>query len=577
MKPSHPTRVLISPCIPIVLGMLIGVTFPRSLLIAQEIPFQFKDVAKATGLSKLTENLKGHGAAWGDLNSDGFPDLYLGTFHYEGAQPNVLLINNQGRFALSADEKVRISCRATGILLADFDNDDDLDLYIASMPGPEGGRLAKRHGHPFAGCSLFRNEGDATFSNVSQGNGACPLEFGGRSATLLDFDGDGLLDLLVGEDPIKGYNGSKTHSSRLFRNEGNLKFTDVSQQAGLSKGIAGLGVAAADLNEDSWPDFIIVSTLGIHLFLNDGKGRFTEDVECRKIFHWPTAKGDDMICGVTIGDVNGDRLPDVFIGQHYSQPWVEPVPNRLYLHRGLRNEKPIFEDVTERVGLTPLPLKAPHVEIQDFDNDGQPDLFCSLIKFKGVTAYPLIFHHKGTQEGLPRFEQHALGVNNFPTTEDKAVKRSGAFFEKMIKEGKISYTAPAPTADFNRDGKLDIVFPSWWEEQPVMLLQNESKSGHWLEVTVKGTEGVNRMGMGSKVTLYQAGHLEEKSKMLGHREIAIGFGYASAQEAVVHFGLGEHTSCDLVVTLPHGKGVIVRQKVKANQRLVISSSEKHTP
>ena len=81
-----------------------------------------------------------------------------------------------------------------------------------------------------------------------------PSVIWGRSAAILDFDGDGLLDLLVGEDPNSGYNGSETTSSRLFRNLGDLKFEDVSRKAGIPEGIPGLGVAAQDVNLDGWPD-----------------------------------------------------------------------------------------------------------------------------------------------------------------------------------------------------------------------------------------------------------------------------------------------------------------------------------
>src|SRR5690606_35862380 len=110
---------------------------------------------------------------------------------------------------------------------ADLDNDGDLDLYVTSMPVLADSKLGMKEGHACNGCTLFRNDGDGKFTDISEGNGACPAAFGGRSVAALDFDGDGLLDLLVGEDPIPGYNGSKTKTSRLFRNLGKLKFEDV--------------------------------------------------------------------------------------------------------------------------------------------------------------------------------------------------------------------------------------------------------------------------------------------------------------------------------------------------------------
>jgi sugar lactone lactonase YvrE len=542
----------------------------------EQTDFNFSDVGKQKGFLPEGSNIQGHGAAWGDVNGDGWPDLYVATFHYKETKPNLLFLNRGGRFELDKQTETRLSTRATGVLLADFDNDGDNDLYVASMPAPTGSKLAERQGHAFAGCSLFRNDGKGAFTNVSKGSGACPPAFGGRSAAILDFDGDGLLDLLVGEDPIPGYNGSKTTSSRLFRNLGGLKFEDFSREAGIPEGIPGLGVAAQDVNLDSWPDVLIVSTKGSHLFLNDGKGKFKEAKCSPKTFHWPDAKGDDMICGATIGDINHDGLPDILLGQHFSRPWVKPVANRLYLNLGIENGEPTFEDQTEKVGLLALPMKSPHLEVQDFDNDGRMDVYASLVKFDSDgNPAPLIFKNMGNDKKskLPSFKASALEVNDFPTAEDQSIKSAGKLFQKMIAEGKIIYSAPGPTCDFNKDGKMDMVMPCWWKERDSLLLQNETKGGNWIQVEIKGTDGVNAMGIGSRVTIYDARRAGKPKSLLSIKETASGFGYASGQEAVVHFGLGEKENCDVQITLPHGKGTITRANLSANQRMVISTNE----
>jgi hypothetical protein len=282
-----------------------------------------------------------------------------------------------------------------------------------------------------------------------------------------------------------------------------------------------------------------------------------------------------MVCGVCFGDVNRDGLLDVALGQHYSEPWTSPVPDRLYLNRGVKGDTgtPTFEDVTEAAGLVPLPMKGPHVEIQDFDNDGWDDLYVSIVKFDGaMMPHPLVFRNLGVRDGLPRFREDVLAVNDFPNAQDRAIKRSGQLFEKILKDRRIIYTAPGPSGDFDNDGRLDVFLASWWIESPSMLLRNETPGGHWLDLRVEGdaAKGVNRMGIGAKVKVYPAGQLENASALVGCREIAAGYGYTSGQAAVAHFGLGTLERVDVAITLPHGKGTVLRKDVKANQRLTVA-------
>lgn len=541
---------------------------PASLPVSKEpTGFVFRDVAKEQQLFPALTGVQGHAAGWGDVDGDGWEDLYVATFHKTGTKPNQLLLNRQGKFVLDEQEAPRISTRATGSLLVDLDNDGDLDLFVSSMPQVKTA---------LAGCSLFRNDGAGKFTNISEGNGACPTEFGGRSASTLDFDGDGLLDLLVGEEPLAGgYSGSPTRSSRLFRNLGDLKFADVTQEVGIPAGIPGLGVAAADVNSDGWPDLFIAAHQGGNvLFLNNKQGKFTEAAGTRETFAWPDAKGDNMVCGVSMVDINRDGLTDIVLGPHFDSPWTKPVGIRLYLNRGLTAGVPRFEDISTAAGLTALPMKVPHVEIQDFNNDGWPDLYGSMVKFAENKVFPVIFEHRGVKDGVPQFVEQTLRVNDFPTDADRAKKGAGAFFTHMLAEKKVFYAAPGPTADFDHDGRLDIFLASWWPEADSLLLRNEtggneSSTGNWLQVIVEGSNQVNRMGIGSRIEAYEAGKLDQPAALLAAREMAVGFGYASAQPAVVHLGLGSTKRVDLKVILPHGHGTLTQRDVQVNQRLTL--------
>jgi enediyne biosynthesis protein E4 len=523
--------------------------------------FLFRDVAASAGLFPAVEAIRGHGAGWGDVDGDGWPDLHVTTFGAGDDRNNMLLRNLEGKFELVEQPALQVAARGTGTIFADFDNDGHLDLYVASMPQPK---------NEVVGCRLYRNDGKGTFVDVSEQSGACPPDFGGRSVCVLDYDGDGRLDLLVGEDPLPGYNGSPTKSSRLFRNLGGFKFVDATEEAGIPSDIPGLGVAAADVNNDGWPDLFLASHSGGNRLLLNRRGKFEEVVAAREVFHWPQAGGDNMVCGVAFGDVNRDGLMDIVLGQHFKNPWQAPVASRLYLNRGVRNGTPVFEDVTEPSGLVPLAMKAPHVEFQDFDNDGWPDISTSLVMFAEGKPHPVIFKHLGVQDGLPRFRADALSVNDFPTAQDRATRRSGDLFDRLLQEKKVIYMAAGPTADFDRDGRLDMFLPSWWKEAGSLLLRNETPSGNWLQVEVRNVAGVNSMGIGARIHVYPAGKLGDASSLLGCREIAVGFGYGSGQEAIAHFGLGDEKSVDLEIILPHQAGRLERKSVAANQRISIT-------
>src|SRR5688500_15574034 len=100
-----------------------------------------------------------------------------------------------------------------------------------------------------------------------------------------------------------------------------------------------------------------------------------------------------------------------------------------------------------------------------------------------------------------------------------------------------------------------------------MLVHNETKAGNWLQVQIKGSQGVNSMGIGSRIKIYRAGELGDAKALLGCQDMSAGYGYASGQPAIAHFGLGKEALVDMEITLPHGKGKLYRKNVKANQRI----------
>jgi hypothetical protein len=541
---------------------------PGSLPAAEpKTTFQFQNAGPEAGLFPAVAAIAGHGCGWGDVNGDGFPDLYVGTF---GGTPyksksNQFFLNVGGKFTKDEQPSLQITGRSNGAIFVDLDNDGDLDLYTTNhaigSKKPETAHFQQPN-------ALFRNDDKGKFTDVSQDSGACLAGMACRSACAVDQNGDGLLDLLVGEC---FFQGGKSRT-RLYRNLGGLKFRDVSKEVGLPEELTGFGVAAGDVNGDTRPDlFVSGRHHGNRLFLATEDGKFEELPKAKGDFSWDNFKdGDDTTCGVALGDVNRDGLVDIVVGSHFSKPWnVGGVGVRLYLNRGVIKGIPSFENVSEPVGLVPLPLKSPHVEIQDFDNDGWPEIYTSIVKFANNRPYPVIFKNLTTKPGMPKFATDSLSVNDFPTEDDKKIASSGKFFEKMEAEKKIVYSAPGPTCDYDRDGKLDMFLPNWWVGLDSLLLKNETASGNWLDVTVLGSGNTNHQGIGSGVRVYEAGKSGQPEALLGQREIAVGFGYASGQEAVAHFGLGKAETCDLEVTLPHEGGVLKQAGVNANRRIIV--------
>ncbi len=541
--------------------LFILTAFHFTLRDQSRVDFQFEDHATAAGLMPGLSGIYGHGAAWGDIDRDGWQDLYIGTFD-KGGKPNQLFLNKKGRFIKSGQKAVESSSRTTGVVFADFDNDGDLDLYVGSMPQPQ---------NKVTGNSLYENTGNGMYKNISLNNGACPPAFGGRSVTVLDYNGDGLLDILAGEDAVTGYNGSATKSSRLFKNTGHLQFVDVSASAGLPPGIPGYGVASSDLNNDSWPDFFLASASGSNrLFLNDKNGHFSEAQNTADLFQWQGAGGDNMVCGISFGDLNLDGLTDIVLASHFEEPWINPQPLRLFMNRGIPGGNPAFEEITSEAGLLPIPMKSPHVEIQDFDNDGLPDIYTSVVKFHNGKVQPIIFRQVPGNKKTPGFISRALSVNDFPDATDLGFKGNKApFFARMTKEKKIIYSAAGPTADYNNDGRLDMFMPSWWPELPSLLLKNQTIGGNWLKVVVAGTGKVNKMGVGSRINVYGKAISSPGRVLIGSQVIGVGFGYASGQAAIAHFGLGKYTVVDIEVILPTGNGKLISKQVRSNQQITI--------
>jgi hypothetical protein len=195
-----------------------------------------------------------------------------------------------------------------------------------------------------------------------------------------------------------------------------------------------------------------------------------------------------------------------------------------------------FEEAGETSGLIPLPTKAPHVEIVDFDNDGWPDVLTTASAESGTR--PAVFRSLGLDDGMPRFEPPA-GL------------------------GDPQYWVTGPTADVDHDGRLDLFLLEFEPSLPSYLLRNETESGNWLSVSVDPALGA---GVGARVFAYEAGAGNDPEHLLGSADITVSRGYTAGIEAIAHLGLGDVQSVDIVVDLPDGS-TLTAEAVAANRHI----------
>ena len=519
----------------------------------------FSDVTDQEGITdEVTKDRWGHGVAWGDVNNDESLDLLLGTFadydplvKYLGYssgtfKPDQLAIRGAGAFTIDTTFPETYGW-TSGLAFADLDNDGDKDLVLSRHQ--EDGYDQAAAGETIAlrnNAGSFEIAPDAIPPNDRN-------KVGGRSIAVLDYNSDGLMDLFITQDRFAG------GKSSLLRNKGGFSFAHATQAAGLPTSIEGFGVSAKDLTGDGHADLYVVGSN--RLFIAKGDGTFREIGAKAAGLVRPAPDPDrpkaDFDTGVSVGDVNRDGRLDVTVAHHYASAADKGrklPPVSLYLNKGLnRTGNPVFEDVTSKAGLPSVASRSADVNINDYDNDGWPDLAAGVAVTK---TRPAVFRSLGLNNGIPRYAVPS-GVGEVKGTAEPG--------------DQSHYGLPVAAADYDKDGRLDVFYDFFFSNvDGQLLLHNEVASGHWLSLSVGQALGG---GIGARVSVYRAGGLGDPNALIGQREIAATDGYTAGVPDEAHFGLGTNAEVDVRVTLPPGSrelatnGVIDLKQVPANRHV----------
>ncbi|MEZ5277450.1 MAG: VCBS repeat-containing protein [Opitutaceae bacterium] len=492
--------------------------------------WEFEDVTEAAGLasgpSGVRARIRGwlgmetdaavdptewkQGAAFVDVNNDGFLDLYLCRF----AAPNLLYINQgDGRFREEAQARGLAVADASGMgAFHDYDRDGWLDLYLQTnmldFDASPGGQRDY----------LFHNRGDGTFENVTDPAGIGGAT-AGHSATWWDYDNDGWPDLYVAND-------FATPDS-LYRNNRDGTFTNVLDEVVPHTPYYSMGADAGDVNNDGWIDLLVADMAST-----------THEKDQRSM-------AGSRVRGQM--DPEDERTPPQY------------MRNALYLNTNTG----VVLEAAQMAGIDATDWTwSPRFE--DFDNDGRIDLFVTngmIREFHGSDLLERIMVSEDLAAPVRIMrESPVLNETNiaFRNLGDLRFENSGKSWG--LDQNGVSFGSA--TGDFDGDGDLDLVFGNM-DAFPTVL-RNDGNGGNRVVIQLRGVES-NRFGVGARVRIETVSGVQT-------RQLVIARGNLSSSEPVLHFGTGEDNRIGrLRVEWPGGR-VQEYEDLPVNRKFVITET-----
>lgn len=572
---------------------------PRfSLLPAEKTGVDFNNLIEENGsLNLITyENIyNGAGLGIGDLNNDGLQDLVfagnqvtskvylnLGNFRFKDISANLKGLNNDQWYS--------------GVTIGDVNNDGFQDIYLTSTG--HNGPLKRMN-------RLWINDGasagnDPSFTEMAEQYGVADTSQS-VNAAFFDYDCDGDADLYVLNNTVntrmntsyrpKITDGSAENNDRLYRNNGDNTFTDVSREAGIVIEGFGLGLAISDINKDGYPDIYVSNDYITNdiLYINNRNGTFSNMIGKYLSYQSTSSMGND------VADVNNDGNPDIFTldmlpvsyarkkqtinGFSYIYRMLDDkygfehqyLRNMLHIHNGFLNGEMIpFSETGQMTGLQETewswaPLFA------DYDNDGDRDLIVS-------NGYPRDMTDKDWM-GLQAKSTVSGSMNEQYINLIPSVKVPNFAFEN---QGELnfskrndwlpqlpSYSYGAAYADFDNDGDLDLAVSNVNDKAFILKNNTVEKSAdrsHFLRIRLR-SKSKNHSALGAKVEIWCNGSYQYAENFLTR-------GYASCVDPVIHFGLGNNKSVDSIkITWPAASRISLLKNIKAGSTLEIDEAE----
>ena len=549
-------------------------------------------IVESDSFNILTDEyiFNGGGVAVADFNNDGLPDLY-----FTGNQVANSLYLNEGNFRfkdISNEAGVAGADRwSTGVTVVDINADGWMDIYVCTAMFPSADRRANL---------LFVNQGPNESGIPVFKEMAAQYGIAGRDnsmmATFFDYNNDGLLDLYVLNNEQnksipsnyreKITDGSAINNDRLYKNNGDGTFSDVTLEAGITIEGFGLGIAVSDINGDGWSDIYISNDYITNdiLYINNQDGTFsnrsTDFVRHQSMFSMGSDISDynndgylDIITLDMLGETNFRKKTTISKNSYQSyinnDQWgYEYQHVRNMLHVGNGPGIP-FSEIGFMAGVYQTDWSWAPLFV-DIDNDGFRDLLVTNGFPRDITDKDFA-NYRGDVGSVASVRQllDSLPIVKIPNYSFR--NRGDWTFEDIGKSWGLdrpSFSNGAVFVDLDLDGDLDYVVNNI--NDPAFVFENTLATNDpnraFLRIKLKGNTS-NPMGIGAKVVLRLGG-----DEVLYHEQ-QISRGYMSAVEDIVHFGLGNRQEVGMLEVLwPDGSFQSI-ENVGANQVLVVNQSD----